>query len=124
MSVHRSPRRISPGKAEIRDASLSMGFRSRKLSCAATHAPPLEQEHARIMQLRSETRIGRATDQGYRSTGETLSEQYGLLVVCSSEEDSAKTDEASIKSATISRNEAELMRLIKSHFGLTTILSS
>jgi hypothetical protein len=77
-----------------------MGFRSRKLSCAATHPPSLEQEHARIMQLRSETPIGRATDQSYRSTRETISEQDGLLVVCSSEEDSAKTDEASIKSVT------------------------
>ena len=45
-----------------------------------------------------------------------------FLVICSSEEDIAKTDERSIKSVAICRNETELMRLIKSHFGLNTIL--
>src|SRR6266508_47311 len=61
---------------------------------------PLEQEHARIMQLDLNNTVP------------------VVLVICSSEEE---TDERSITSVTIYRNEADLMRLIKSHFGLNTI---
>jgi hypothetical protein len=82
---------------------------------------PLEQEHARIMQLDpkalfDEQRIRAAARPGQLYLNNTAPV---FLVICSSEEDSA--DERSIKSVSICRNEADLMRLIKSHFGLNTI---
>jgi len=84
---------------------------------------PLEQEHARIMQLDpevlfSEQRVKAAAQAGKPYVNNTAPV---FLVVCSSEEHSAKGDERSIKSVTICQNEPELMRLIKSHFGLNTI---
>jgi len=84
---------------------------------------PLEQEHARIMQLDpnalfDQQRIRDAARPGQLYLNNTAPV---FLVICSSEEDSAKTDERSIKSVSICRNEADLMRLIKSHFGLNTI---
>jgi hypothetical protein len=82
----------------------------------------LEQEHARIMQLDPkglfDERIRAAAQPGKRYLNNTAPI---FLVVCSSEEDSAKADERVINSVTICRNETELMRLIKSHFGLNTI---
>jgi hypothetical protein len=85
---------------------------------------PLEQEHARIMQLDpnalfDQQRIRAAARPGQLYLNNTAPV---FLVICSNEEDIAKTDERSIKSVTICRNEADLMRLIKSHFGLNTIL--
>ena len=84
---------------------------------------PLEEEHARIMQLDpsalfDQQRIRDAARPGQLYLNNTAPV---FLVICSSEEDSAKTDERSIKSVSICRNEADLMRLIKSHFGLNTI---
>jgi hypothetical protein len=82
---------------------------------------PLEEEHARIMQLDpsalfDQQRIRDAARPGQLYLNNTAPV---FLVICSSEEDSA--DERSIKSVSICRNEADLMRLIKSHFGLNTI---
>ena len=84
---------------------------------------PLEDEHARIMQLDpsalfDQQRIRDAARPGQLYLNNTAPV---FLVICSSEEDSAKTDERSIKSVSICRNEADLMLLIKSHFGLNTI---
>ena len=83
---------------------------------------PLEQEHARIMQLDpkvlfDQQRIKAAARPGQQYLNNTAPV---FLVVCSSEEDISKTDERSIKSVSICRNEVELVRLIKSHFGLNT----
>jgi hypothetical protein len=83
----------------------------------------LEQEHARIIQLDPQAlfdqeRIRAAARPGQLYVNNTAPV---FLVVSSSEEDKAKTEERSIKSITFCRSEAELMRLIKSHFGLNTI---
>ena len=81
---------------------------------------PLEQEHARIMQLDpnalfDQQRIRDAARPGQLYLNNTAPV---FLVICSSEEE---TDERSITSVTICRNEVDLMLLIKSHFGLNTI---
>ena len=45
-----------------------------------------------------------------------------FLVICSSEEDKNEfAEERSIKSVTIYQSEADVMRFIKSHYGLNTI---
>jgi hypothetical protein len=80
---------------------------------------PLEQEHARIMQLDpnavfDQQRLRAAVQPGQIYLNNTAPV---FLVIWSGEEDSAKTDKRSIKSVTICRTEADLMRFIKSHFG-------
>jgi hypothetical protein len=102
---------------------LQHGFPQQKAVLALRHMRrALEQEHARIMQLDPNALFG---EQRLRAAARP--ELYlnntapVFLVICSSEEDSAKANERSITSVTICRNEAELMRLIKSHFGLNTI---
>ena len=84
---------------------------------------PLEQEHARIMQLDPNALFDQQQIRDAARPGQLYLNNTApvFLVICSSEEDSAKTDERSIKSVSICRNEADLMRLIKSHFGLNTI---
>ena len=84
---------------------------------------PLEQEHARIMQLDPDALFDQERIRDAARPGQLYLNNTApvFLVICSSEEDSAKTDERSIKSVSICRNEADLMRLIKSHFGLNTI---
>ena len=84
---------------------------------------PLEQEHARIMQLDPKTLFDQERIRDAARPGQLYLNNTApvFLVICSNEEDSAKTDERSIKSVSICRNEADLMRLIKSHFGLNTI---
>ena len=83
----------------------------------------LEQEHARIMQLDPNALFDQQQIRDADRPGQLYLNNTApvFLVICSSEEDSAKTDERSIKSVSICRNEADLMRLIKSHFGLNTI---
>ena len=80
---------------------------------------PLEQEHARIMQLDPKVLFDQERIKAAARTGQQYLNNTApvFLVVCSSEEDSAKTDKRSIKSVTICRTEADLMRFIKSHFG-------
>jgi hypothetical protein len=84
---------------------------------------PLEQEHARIMQLDPNALFDQQQIRDAARPGQLYLNNTApvFLVICSSEEDSAKTDERSIKSVSICRNEADLMRLIKSHFGLNSI---
>ena len=84
---------------------------------------PLEQEHARIMQLDPNALFDQQQIRDAARPGQLYLNNTApvFLVICSSEEDSAETDERSIKSVSICRNEADLMRLIKSHFGLNTI---
>ena len=103
---------------------LEHGFPQQKAVLALRHMRHLlEQEHARIIQLDpkalfDQQRIRAAARPGQLYLNNTAPV---FLVICSSEEDSAKTDERSIKSVSICRNEADLMQLIKSHFGLNTI---
>ncbi len=103
---------------------LEHGFPQQKVVLALRRMrPSLEKEHARIMQLDpkdlfDEERIRAAAQPGQLYLNNTAPV---FLVICSSEEDKARTKERSIKSVTICRNEADLMRLIKSHFGLNTI---
>jgi hypothetical protein len=103
---------------------LEHGFPQQKTVLALRRMRPLlEQEHARIMQLDpkdlfDEERIRAAAHPGQIYVNNTAPV---FLVICSSDEDKAKTEERSIKSVAIFRNEADLMRLIKSHFGLNTI---
>jgi WD40 domain-containing protein len=100
---------------------LEHGFPQQKAVLALRRMRPLlEQEHARIMQLDpnalfDQQRIRAEVQEGQMYLNNTAPV---FLVVSSSEEDSAKTDERSIKSVTICRTEADLMRFIKSHFGL------
>ena len=103
---------------------LEHGFPQQKAVLALRRMrPPLEQEHARITQLDpnvlfDQQQIGDAARPGQLYLNNTAPV---FLVICSSKEDSAKRDERAIKSVSICRNEADLMRLIKSHFGLNTI---
>lgn len=104
---------------------LAHGFPQRKAVLALRRVRPLlEQEHARIMQLDREDlfdqeRIRAATQPGQLYLNNTAP---AFLVICYGEEDLAKMEERSIKSVTICRNEADLMQLIKSHFGLNMVL--
>src|SRR5262245_13725980 len=102
---------------------LEHGFPQQKAVLALRRVRPrLEQEHARMMQLDpkvlfDEERIRAAARPGQQYLNNTAPV---FLVVSSSEEDIAKRDERSIKSVSICRSEVELVRLIKSHFGLNT----
>jgi hypothetical protein len=104
---------------------LDHGFPQQKAVLTLRHMRPLlEQEHARIMQLGpkdlfDQDRIRATAQPGQLYVNNTAPV---FLVICSSQEDIPKTDERSIQSVTICRTEANLMRLIKSHFGLNTIL--
>jgi hypothetical protein len=103
---------------------LEHGFPQQKaVSALRRMRRPLEQEHARIMQLDpsalfDQRRIRAAAQPGQIDLNNTAPV---FLVICSSEEASAKTDERPIESVTICRTEADLMHFIKSHFGLNTI---
>jgi hypothetical protein len=83
----------------------------------------LEQEHARIMQLDPKALFGQQRIRAGARPGQLYLNNTApvFLVIRAGEEDSAKTDERSVKSVTICRNEPDLMRVIKSHFGLNTI---
>jgi hypothetical protein len=103
---------------------LEHGFPQQKAVLALRRVRhPLEQEHARIMQLDPNVifnpeRIRAAVGPGQMYLNNTAPV---FLVIWSGEEASAKTDKRSIKSVTICRSEADLMRFIKSHFGPNTI---
>ena len=68
---------------------------------------PLEQEHARIMQLDPKALFDQQRIRAAARPGQLYLNNTApiFLVICSSEEDIAKTDERSIKSVTICRNE-------------------
>jgi hypothetical protein len=104
---------------------LEHGFPQQKAVLALRRMRPLlEREHVRIMQLDPNALFD---PQRIRAEVQSEGQIYlnntapVFLVVSSSEEDSAKTDERSIKSVTIWRTEDDLIRFIKSHFGLNTI---
>ena len=84
---------------------------------------PLEQEHARIMQLDPKALFDQERIRAAARPGQIYLNNTApvFLVVWSGEEDAAKTDERSIESVTICRTEADLMRFVKSHFGPNTI---
>jgi hypothetical protein len=86
--------------------------------------PRLEQEHARIMQLDPKDLFDQERIRAAAQPGQLYLNNAApaFLVICSSEKDIAKTVDRSIQSVAICRNEAELMQLIRSHFGLNTIL--
>jgi hypothetical protein len=78
-----------------------MGFRSRRLSWALRRVRrSLDQEHARIMQLDPNTLFDQQRIRAAARPGQIYLNNTApvFLVVSSSEEDSAKTDERSIKS--------------------------
>jgi hypothetical protein len=104
---------------------LEHGFPQQKAVLALRGMRPiLEQEHARIMQLDPKALFDQERIRGAAQPGQLYLNNTApvFLVICSSEEDKDKSaEERSIKSVAIRRNEADLMRLIKSHFGLNTI---
>jgi hypothetical protein len=104
---------------------LEHGFPQQKVVLALRGMRPiLEQEHARIMQLDPKDLFDQERIRGAAQPGQLYLNNTSpvFLVICSSEEDKDKSaEERSIKSVAIRRNEADLMRLIKSHFGLNTI---
>ncbi len=99
---------------------LDHGFPQQKAVLALRRVRPLlEREHARIMQLKIfyQRRIGTAAgpEQVY------LHNKGIFLVIASGEEDKRKTQDRSFNMISICRGEAEVMRLVKSHYGLNTI---
>jgi hypothetical protein len=85
--------------------------------------PQLEQEHGRIIHLDRKKLFNQEQLKAARQPGRQYLNNTApvFLVFCSSEEDSRSAGERSIKWVRICPDEADMMRLVKSHFGLNTI---
>lgn len=83
----------------------------------------LEREHARIMQLDPKVLFDQESLKAAARPGQMyLNNTVPVFLVISSSEEDQDGSERSIKQVKICRTEAEMMRVIKSHFGLNTII--
>jgi hypothetical protein len=103
---------------------LEHGFPQQKAVLALRGMRPLlEQQHARIMQLDRNKLFDQERIKGARQPGQIYLNNTAptFLVFGSSEQDDRSAGERSIKWVKICRDEVEMMRLVKSHFGVNTI---